>query len=164
LVVAVPPFSDGQVLTANGGVSPTTAGLNETFADAVSLSQATSQTIAGPITFASDVTLSGNWISNAAEVQHVTIVTAGNYSVLNSDSYVLINKTVPSATQVILLAAPPIGRVLIVKDAAGNAASFPITVTAAANIDGVAGSTGVVLNNNFAAVELIFNGTAWNIT
>jgi hypothetical protein len=162
-VVANPPFADGQILTANGGSNPTTAGLNQTFADCLSLSQATQQTITGPLQFNGDITVAGTWTSTAAEVQHVTIVTAGNYSCLNTDAYVLVNKTIPSNTQIVLLASPPTGRLVTIKDAAGNCSQYPITITAGQNIDGVAGSTGIVLNNNFASVDLIFNGQTWSI-
>jgi hypothetical protein len=78
-----------------------------------------------------------------------------------NDRYIMINKTSGAATAVTLAASPATGRIVSIKDAKGDAATNNITVTAAAgNIDG---SASIVLNTNYAAVDLIYNGTQWNV-
>lgn len=55
-VIPSPPYADGQVLTANGAGG--TAGLNQSFADCLSLSSTLAQTVASSVTF------NGAFISN----------------------------------------------------------------------------------------------------
>lgn len=85
---------------------------------------------------------------------------------------IIINKGTPSATSVVLPAGsnwpgcPTISASLCpiytVKDGAGNAGSFPITITAAdgKTIDGLSSQ---ILNYGYESIELVFNGTQWNV-
>lgn len=104
-----------------------------------------------------DVTINGSVTSRTE-----TIVTvAGTYIVQPSDYVITINKTVPEITSVTLPASPAASRSLIVKDGAGNAASYNITLDGnGKNIDGQATQ---ILNVDYEALEIIYNGTEWNI-
>ena len=66
---------------------------------------------------------------NATNVRVVTA--AGGVTVLSTDGTVVIKKTVAATTAVTLEASPTTGAIHVVKDGAGNAASFPITISPA---------------------------------
>lgn len=150
-------FQDGTILgaTAGGNVPQ---GLNNAFADALSLGQTTPQTINGPIVFNGLFTPIGGEARNT-----YTFTTSGNYTVGPRDRVVLVKKATPQATQIILPNAPVQGRVLTIKDAAGNADSYPITVVASQNLDGTAYTLGVVIDTAYGSLDLVFNGTTWNV-
>lgn len=159
-----PGFTDGQTLTADGIVAPPTPGLNQAFADAFSLSQLTTQNVAGPVTHAGTQTFNGRVAFSGEIDDKVTVVVSGaTYTVLSTDAVIFVNKTVGSATGIVLPAAPNLGRRIIVKDAKGDAATNNITITASQTIDGTAGATGRVINTNFGRMLLIYNGSSWSI-
>ncbi len=59
-----------------------------------------------------------------------TIVTSGaTYNSVDTDVRILINKTIGSATAVVLLPSADYGQPILVKDAKGDAATNPITIT-----------------------------------
>jgi hypothetical protein len=59
-----------------------------------------------------------------------TIVTSGaSYNSVETDTRILINKTVGSATSVVLLPSEDYGQPILVKDAKGDADVNPITIT-----------------------------------
>jgi hypothetical protein len=84
----------------------------------------------------------------------------------------VIDKTSPAATSVVLPASTnwplcPSASVAYcpvytVKDGAGNAATYPITVTTADAklIDGASSS---VISSNYGSVKYVLNGTGWNV-
>jgi hypothetical protein len=91
----------------------------------------------------------------------VRVVTAsGAVTVTSDDETIVINKTTPAATTVNLPAGIT-GALYTIKDGAGNAATYNITITpASGNIDG-AGT--FVMNNNYESITVVYNGTQWNI-
>ena len=101
---------------------------------------------------------------------NIKLVTAGAaYNVLITDSVVLVNKAVGSATAITLpaLASYPalatgVAPVLYIKDKKGDAATNPITITAAdsALIDG---QTSAVLAFNHQSLTLVADPNGWNI-
>lgn len=163
-----PAYQDGLTLSASSnsvaGSNPT--GLNAAFADALSLSQATSQTVVGPLVLSgaiscvSTLTVASTLTLQAGEFSHVTTVASGPYTVLISDRRIVSTATV--ALSIVLPASPTIGRVLTIK---GNASTNTqnITITGSQNIDNIAGATGVVLNQAWASVDLLYSGTQWLI-
>lgn len=90
-----------------------------------------------------------------------TLTAAGNYTVTN-DGIVIVKKTVPAITTITLPVHPSAGQHVIVKDGAGNANSFNITVVpdgvSATTIDGAAS---FVMSQNYVAAIFEFNGTEW---
>lgn len=78
-----------------------------------------------------------------------TIVTSGaTYNSIATDTRILINKTIGSATSVVLLASASYSAPVLVKDLKGDAGTNPITVTFSSGqlIDGL---SNVVINNPF---------------
>jgi hypothetical protein len=107
-----------------------------------------------------NATISGNLTLTGGMIETLRLVTAsGDVTVNASDVAIVLNNTTPATTTVTLPTAPASGRYLLIKDGAGNASSFPITISGG-TIDG---STTKAINTNFSSVELIFNGSTWSI-
>ena len=89
----------------------------------------------------------------------VTIVTTTPFAVTLADYFIGVD--VATAASVVLPASPS-GTVFIVKDIDGDATTNPITITATGGtlIDGAASA---VINAPYGALQLVFNGTEWNI-
>lgn len=107
-------------------------------------------------------TLSGTLTASAGHVEAPRVVTAaGAVTMATTDYVVVVNKTVGAATTVNLPSNPTTGQHYYIKDGKGDAATNSITVMpAAGNIDG-AGT--LVMNVNYMAIELTYNGTQWNV-
>jgi hypothetical protein len=91
----------------------------------------------------------------------VTVVTAsGTVTAKLNQSVIVINKTIPAATAVTLPTNPPVGKTYSILDGAGNAATDNITISGAANINGL---SSYVISTNWGSVEMIWNGTIWNV-
>lgn len=87
----------------------------------------------------------------------VTIVTETPYNVTLADYFIGVD--VATAASVILPASPT-GTVFIIKDIDGDAPTNPITVTASTTIDG---ASSAIINAPYGSIQLVFNGTEWNI-
>jgi len=110
----------------------------------------------------SNVTLTDVTINGVTTARSETIITApGNYAALPADYVITINKITPEITTVTLPASPSTSQSYIIKDGAGNAASFPITIDG--NGKTVDGQTTQILDIDYESAELIFNGTEWNV-
>lgn len=72
-----------------------------------------------------------------------------------------INKTVSEITTVTLPSSPFVGETHNIKDSAGVCALFPITVDG--GIISIDGSLTFVMDNNYQAIEVYYDGTMWNI-
>ena len=79
-----------------------------------------------------------------------------------SDELIVINKGIGSATAVTLDPSPAVGAVHRIKDGKGDAATNPITITAAAGT--IDGASHFVINQNRGAVTLEYTGSEWVIT
>lgn len=111
---------------------------------------------------ASNLTLTDVTINGSTTARTETIVTApGNYTVQPSDYVVTINKVTPEITTVTLPSSPTASRSIIVKDGAGNAGSFNITIDGNGNT--LDGQSTQILDTDYESVEIIFNGTEWNV-
>jgi len=90
------------------------------------------------------------------------VITAGaSYAALSTDYYIVVDKTVGSATAINLPGAPGTGATYIIKDGKGDAGTNNITINGnGKNIDGAAT---FILAFNFQSVELIYSGTSWGI-
>ncbi len=80
-----------------------------------------------------------------------TIITSGaTYNSVATDTRILVNKTVGSATSVVLLTSQSYSQPVLVKDLKGDAGSNPITVTFSGGqtLDGLAPAQ-VVINNPY---------------
>lgn len=84
--------------------------------------------------------------------------TVSPYSVTVEDTVLVQNHV--GAFTINLPVLPPAGYNVYIKDFAGVAAANPISVVAAALIDG---ATPYVINVNYGTVRLLFNGATWSI-
>ena len=91
----------------------------------------------------------------------VKVITPGAYpyTVLPQDAFIIVDSS--AARTINLTASPPTGQRVTIKDNVGSAAANNITITpAAGNIDGAAS---YVINVNYGSVDLVYNGTQWNV-
>lgn len=90
------------------------------------------------------------------------VASGATYSInATTDQIVIINKTVGSGTALTLPASPVAGMVYRIKDGKGDAATNNITITPAAGT--IDGGANLIINANYCAVDLVYNGTEWNI-
>ena len=89
---------------------------------------------------------------------------AGDVTVAVTDHIIVVNKTSGAATAVNLPAGSTVdtGKIYIVKDGKGDAGTNNITIDgdSAETIDG---QTTRVINQNYEATTVVWNGTEWNI-
>lgn len=95
-------------------------------------------------------------------VRHVRVVTAaGAVTMASTDDIVVVDKTVAAATTVNLISSPTTGTTQVIKDGKGDALTNNITLTpAAGTIDGAAS---YVINTNYGAVIVVYNGNEWSL-
>lgn len=98
---------------------------------------------------------------DSSVAKEVLVVTAaGGVTVTTDNHIVIINKTTGAATAVTLPASPATGKMIVVKDGKGDAATNNITISGSHNIDG---SSSVVIDQNYETVTVVFNGSQWNV-
>ena len=92
------------------------------------------------------------------------LVTTTPYTISNDDDVIFINR--PSAVSSVVL--PSTGtdgskkRSFYIKDYSGNAATFPITITAAGGKT-IDGGTFAILNGGYSYIQAIYDGTNWKL-
>jgi hypothetical protein len=90
----------------------------------------------------------------------VTSPGAYPYTTLPQDYVILVDTS--SARGITLNTSPVTGQVYRIKDNVGSAAANNITITPAAGLIDAGGT--LVLNTNYASVDLTYNGTGWSIS
>lgn len=114
------------------------------------------------------ITPGANTITIAAATSSVTAHYTGvnhaasPYTVLSTDYYISADVTAGVIT-ILLPNAPTTGRVFVVKDKVGLAATSNITVTTVGGAVTIDGATSFVMNTAYESVQLIFNGTSYEI-
>lgn len=86
-----------------------------------------------------------------------TITVESNYLATDDDYFIGV---ITSAPFVITLPLAVEGKIYIVKDVLGTAATNPITITNTALIDGAINAT---INVNYGSLTFVFSGGVWNI-
>jgi hypothetical protein len=110
----------------------------------------------------SNVTLTDVTINGTATARTERVITApGDVTVASNDYVITMNKTVSQITTVTLPASPTTSRSLIIKDGKPDAALFNITIDG--NGKTIDGAATLVLSIDYASVEIIYNGTEWNV-
>lgn len=84
------------------------------------------------------------------------------YVVLAADEYLSCDVSLGILT-IQLPNAPTTGRVVRIKDSAGNAAANNISVTTVGGVVTIDGSTTYTMNTNYQAIGVIFNGTSYEV-
>jgi len=82
------------------------------------------------------------------------------YQVLSTDKIIYVDSTAGAFT-ITLEASPATNRVLEIIDSVGNCGTD--TVTIAGNGNNIIGETTALMNSNYIAFVLIYNGTQWNL-
>lgn len=95
--------------------------------------------------------------------ENVRTLTAGASTTLSAvtDYYLCVKKTSGSATTVNLPASPPTGLIYLIKDCKGDASTNNITITP--NAGTIDGASTYVINTNYQATGVVYNGTEWSV-
>ncbi len=140
--------TDGQLPIGSTGLDPVlstlTAGANVTITNA-----------AGSITIAANATSA---TFNYVSVNHA----ASPYTALATDYYISADVTA-GVISILLPNAPVTGRVFVIKDKVGLAATSNITITTVGGAVTIDGATTFVMNTAYESASLIFNGTSYEI-
>ncbi len=100
--------------------------------------------------------------STGADILAYTNVTTTPYVVLTTDEYLSVDTSALSIT-VQLPNAATLGRVYYVKDRTGTAGTRNITVTTVGGAVNIDGATSFVMNTNYQSVNIIGNGTTYEV-
>ena len=100
--------------------------------------------------------------STGADLLAYTNVNTSPYVVLSTDEYLGVDCSA-APIQINFPNAPSTGRVFIVKDFGGFANTNNITLTSVGGAIGFDGSLSYVMNTQYASVQLIFDGTNYQI-
>lgn len=100
--------------------------------------------------------------STGADLLAYTNVNASPYVVAANDEYLGVDVSVAPIT-LQFPNAPSTGRVFIVKDFGGFAATNNITLTSVGGAIGFDGSLSYVMNTNYQSVQLLFDGTNYQL-
>ncbi len=92
----------------------------------------------------------------------ITFVTSGtSYAVSSTDYFLSVSSDI--ARTITLAATTTTGRVVVVKDRTGNAQSNNITVQATSGTVTIDGGPTYKINVNYASIQLLFDGTVYQI-
>ncbi len=113
------------------------------------------------------VTPSANAITIAGSgVSSLTVTSVNNaaspYTVLTTDSFLAVN-TSGGVVTIRLPNAPATGRVFYIKDSNGTAAASNITVTTVGGAVNIDGATSFVMNTAYESINVVFDGTAYEV-
>ena len=107
------------------------------------------------------VTISGSGVVDTVPYTPVNNA-ASPYTVLGTDYYLGCDVTA-GVISILLPNAPSTGRVFIVKDKVGSAATSNITVTTVGGTVTIDGATTFVMNTAYESCNVIFNGVSYEI-
>lgn len=103
---------------------------------------------------------------NGSGEQVITITALDNtdspYTVLTTDYYMSCDVSGGVLT-IRMPNAPTTGKVFIVKDSGGDAATSNITVTTVGGVVTIDGSTSYVMNVDYQSAQFVFNGTSYEV-
>jgi len=102
-----------------------------------------------------DLETTGAWVK-------INFIEDANYTITSTDHVIEYSALSAGRTVTLPDAAANIRRVYIVKDGAGNAATFNITIQRAGS-NTIDGATSYVINSNGGAVEFYSNGSHWRV-
>jgi len=137
--------TNGQLPIGSTGADPVLA----------TLTQGAGVTItngAGSITIATNGTTTLNY----------TAVSSTPYVVLTTDNFLGVNSS-GGAITIQLPNSPSTGRVWNIKDSTGSAATHNITVTTVGGVVNIDGATSFVMNTAYESINVLFDGTTYQI-
>lgn len=139
--------TDGQVLLGATGADPAFATLTST---------------GGTISFTAGANTLN--LESVDTMRSITSVASGAspYTVLSSDDYISCDVSA-AILSLEFPDAPATGTAYTIKDATGNASTFNITITTVGGVVTFDGNTSVAMNTDYEAMNIIFNGTSYEI-
>jgi len=114
------------------------------------------ETVGDPLTNSITINFSGDL------TLEYTNVNTSPYAATSTDEYLSVDSS-GGAITVQLPNTASTGRTFIIKDRTGSAASNNITVTTPGGTVAIDGSTSFVMNTAYEAIEVIFNGTNYEV-
>lgn len=87
---------------------------------------------------------------------------ASPYTVLATDYYISADVTA-GVISILLPNAPATGRIFAIKDKVGLSGTSNISVTTVGGAVTIDGVTTYTMNSNYASIQLIFNGTSYEV-
>lgn len=112
------------------------------------------------------ITPGANTITIAADTGsasfNYTAVSSSPYVVLTTDYYLGVDCS-GGAIQINLPNLPATGRVFVVKDKTGSAATHNITVTTVGGLVNIDGAATFVMNTAYESIQLMFNGSTYEV-
>lgn len=176
-VISIPDhtltLTGGTSLSSGGGIGGIAVGqITVTDASAISVASSASVYIknapvaGGSVTLTSPYSLfvdDGAVRFDGANYRGVTSTSAASYSITTAE-YIVHSTRSSTGTQTINLpaVASNSGRVVVIKDAGGNASINNITIDGNAS-ETIDGATTFTMNANYQSVQLYCNGSAWFI-
>lgn len=103
-----------------------------------------------------------NLESGATGILNYTSVTTSPYVVLSTDDYLGVTTSAIAIT-INLPNAPVTGRIFVIKDSTGTAATHNITITTVGGAVNIDGATSQTISTNYQSMSIIFNGTSYEI-
>jgi len=91
----------------------------------------------------------------------IVLSTSGNPTISEPTAMLVVDNTIPVATTVFLPVTPGLNESVVVKDGAGNAATYNITVSGNGNT--IDGNPSYVINSNYGAAGFAWNGSFWSV-
>lgn len=104
------------------------------------------------------IAASGTSTLNYTSVNHA----ASPYTVVAADDFLGVNSTA-GVVSILLPNAPSSGRVYEIKDSNGQAVTNNITVTTVGGAVTIDGATSYVMKTNYQSIQVIFNGTSYEV-
>lgn len=159
--------SFGTAVVAGGGTGVTTLTAYAPILAGTTSTGAVQQATTGFSTVGYVLTSTGSssvptWQPTGSELLSYTPVSVGPYIVLATDHYLGVTTSTIGIT-IVFPNAPATGRAYAVKDVAGLAATYNITLTTVGGLVNFDGATTFVMNTAYESVQLIFNGTSYEI-
>lgn len=102
------------------------------------------------------------WVTPSYGYPTYTPVSSSPYVVAAGDQFLGVD-TSSIAVTINLPNAPTTSRIFTIKDAAGSSATHNITVTTVGGSVTIDGATSYTVNTNYQSINLIFNGTSYEI-
>lgn len=116
-------------------------------------------TLTNPSGVVGNTTISASAVAlNYTSVNHA----ASPYTVLTTDDYISCD-TSGGAITLLFPNAPATPEVWVIKDRTGNATANNITITTVGGAINIDGATSQLVNSNFGAVQMLFNGTTFEL-
>ena len=152
-LMSVVPIGGIATLTGDSGgsVSPLVGNVNLISGTGISV-------VGNPATHT--LTISTTGVTNLT--YRTVLFPASPYTVVTADDYISCDVT-GGAITVKLPNAPVVGKVWIIKDKVGLAASNNTTITTVGGAVLIDGATSYVLNTAYESANVIFNGTSYEI-